>query len=195
MSNNVSAETFVHNDPFDLSRLRLSQDFAGKVGVKKAIITVPVRKPHRQWFVRVHPDESWRLETAVLELSDERETYLVDPALWPELPGEVIPKVLFTAINRQGVVFLWPVRLPGADGRHDEWNRSAIEAAQIAMNSWIRVSSNMSLGAYEVFTATADLPEPEFPEIGFKKLLETAFKERFIQSPDHPVIRKLRGEL
>ncbi len=195
MSKNASDSKAVHNDPFDLSRLRLSQDFAGKVGVKKAIITVPVRKPHRQWFVRVHPDESWRLETAVLELSDERETYLVDPALWPELPGEVIPKVLFTAINRQGVVFLWPVRLPGADGRHDEWNRSAIEAAQIAMNSWIRVSSNMSLGAYEVFTATADLPEPEFPEIGFKPLLETAFKERFIQSPDHPVIRKLRGEL
>ena len=61
------------NHTLDLERLRLSQDFPNKVGVKKAIITVPVRKPDRQWFVRVHADEAWRLETAVLELRDERE--------------------------------------------------------------------------------------------------------------------------
>ncbi len=191
----MSKEAVVPPDPFDLSRLRLSQDFAGKIGVKKALITVPVRKPHRQWFLRVHPDPSWRLETAVLELSDERETYLVEPALWPELSGEVAPKVLFTAMNRQGVVFLWPVRLPGADGRHDEWNRSALEAAQIAMNSWVRIAANMSLGGYEVYKATGEFPDPDWPEIGFKGLLEVAFKERFIQTPDHPVIRRLRGEL
>ncbi len=195
MSKNASDSKAVHNDPFDLSRLRLSQDFAEKIGVKKAVITVPVHKPHRQWFVRVHPDESWRLDTALVELTDERETYLVEPALWSELPGEVIPKVLFTAMNRQGVVFLWPVRLPGADGRHDEWNRSAIEAAQMAMTSWLRVVANMSLGAYEVFKATAEFPDPDWPEIGFKGLLQVAFKDRFIQTPDHPVIRKLRGEL
>ena len=72
----------------NLNKLRLSQDFANKVGVKKAIITVPVRKPGRQDFVRVHPDPAMRLETAVLELKDDRETYLVDPDLWSELPGE-----------------------------------------------------------------------------------------------------------
>ena len=60
----------------DLKRLRLSQDFGDQVGVHKRIITVPVRKPDRQWFIRIHPDETWRLETAVLELKDERETYL-----------------------------------------------------------------------------------------------------------------------
>ena len=32
-------------DPFDPERLRLSQDFAATVGVKKALLTVPVRKP------------------------------------------------------------------------------------------------------------------------------------------------------
>ena len=74
-----------NQEPLDLDRLRLSQDFADKVGVKKAIITVPVRKPERQWFVRVHPDQAWRLKTLVLELKDDRETYLVDPDLWSEL--------------------------------------------------------------------------------------------------------------
>ncbi len=194
MSNGGPSGVVIPNDQFDLERLRLSQDFAGEIGVKKAVITVPVRRPNRQWFVRVHPDASWRLETAVLELNDERETYLVEPDLWPELLGEIVPKVLFAAINRQGIVFLWPVRLPGADGRHDHWNRSALEAAQLAMNSWVRVAANMSLGAYDVYQASADLPEPEWPEIGFKRLLEVAFRDRFIQEPDHPVIRRLRGE-
>ena len=182
-------------DPFNLSRLRLSQDFASQVGVKKALLTVPVRKPTRQEFVRVHPDPAWRLETAVLELKEERETYLVDPDLWGELPGEIIPKALFTTINRQGVVALWPVRLPGEDGRHDEWNRSALEAAHMAMGGWIRVAANMSLGAYEVFQAVADLPEPEWPEIDFQEVLRIAFKSRFVQDTDHPVVRRLRGEM
>ena len=147
-----------NQESFNLDRLRLSQDFANKVGVKKAIITVPVRKPDRQWFVRVHPDPAWRLETAVLELRDDRETFVVDPDLWPELPGELVPKVLFTAINRQGVTFLWPVRLPGEDGRGNAWNSSALEAANLATKGWVRVAANMSLGAYEVFQATAVLP-------------------------------------
>jgi hypothetical protein len=181
-------------DPFDPSRLRLSQDYAATVGVKKQLITVPVRKPNRQDFIRVRSGAEWCLETAVLELKDDQETYLVDPSLWSEMPGEIIPKALFVAINRQGVVFLWPVKLPREDGRQDGWGRSAIQAAQMATNAWVRIAANMSLGAYEVYQATGDLPEPTWPEVDFKRLLEIAFKDRFIQSLDHPVIRKLKGE-
>ena len=184
-----------NEDLFDLKKLTLSQDFAEIVGVKKKIITVPVRKPHRQSFVRVHPDESWRLETAVLEVKEDRETYLVDPSIWSELPGEIIPEVLFTTINRQGVVFLWPIRLPGEDGRHNPWHRSALEVARLAIKQWVRVTANMSLGAYDVFEATGDFPEPEWPDISFQELLQVAFRDKFIQSLDHPVIQRLRGQL
>jgi hypothetical protein len=180
---------------FDLARLRLSQNFSEMVGVKKALLTVPVKKPGRQDFVRVRPGDDWRLETAVLELKEERETYLIDPALWQELPGEIIPKVLFTTINRQGVLTLWPIRLPGEDGRHDEWNRSALEAAEMAGKRWIRVAANMSLGAYEVYEAIGNIPEPNWPEVAFKEILKIAFKDRFIRTTDHPVIRRLRGEV
>ncbi len=182
-------------NPFDPARLRLSQNFAESVGVKKALLTVPVRKPGRQDFVRVHPDESYRLETAVLELKEERETYLVDPSMWHELPGEIVPKVLFTTINRQNVLTLWPIRLPGEDGRHDEWNRSALEAAEMAQKCWIRVAANMGLGAYEVYEAVSNLPEPEWPEVEFQEILRIGFKDRFITSLDHPVVRRLQGEM
>jgi len=182
-------------DPFDPSRLRLSQDFAATVGVKKALITVPVRKPSKQEFVRVHPDQAYRLETAVLELKEERETYLVEPSLWPELPSELTPKVLFTTMNRQGVLTLWPVRLPGEDGRLDEWNASALEAAEMARDRWVRMVANMGLGAYEVYEASGDLPDPTWPELTFTEILKVAFKGRYITEIEHPVIRRLRGEL
>ena len=140
------------------------------------------------------PDESYRLQTAVLELKEERETYLVTPELLPELVAEVTPKALFTTIDRQGNVFLWPIRLPGEDGRLDEWNRSALDAADMAMNAWVKVSANMGLGAYDVFEATGDLPDPKWPEQPFNELLRIAFKRFVIDTPDHPVLRRLRGE-
>ena len=62
----------------NLTSLRLSQDFAANLNIKKAIITVPVKKPHRQWFIRVHSNEEFRFQTGVIELKDERETYLAE---------------------------------------------------------------------------------------------------------------------
>ncbi len=179
---------------FDPARLRLSQDFSANVGVKKALITVPVRKPNRQEFVRVNPDPEYGLQTAILEIKEEREVYLVGPSLWPEMPGEIVPTQLHTAVNRQGVVFLWPIRLPGEDGRQMEWHRSLFQAAEMATKGWVKVQANMSLGAYEVFEATGNLPEPEWPNKTLEELLEIAFKDRFIANPDHPVLRRLRGE-
>jgi hypothetical protein len=184
-------------DPFDPARLRLSQDFASTVGVKKALLTVPVRKPDKSWFVQVHPGEAYRIQTAVIELKEDREVYLIDPTLWSELATEATfgARAIFTAVTRQGVVFLWPIRLPGHDGRLDEWNQSAIEATTIATGKWCRVVANMHLGAYEVFEAGGELAAPAWPEVSFTELLRIAFKGRFVDSLDHPVLRKLRGEV
>ena len=43
-------------DPFDPAALRLDQIFTDGTAVKKLLTTIPVRKPSRQDFVRVHPD-------------------------------------------------------------------------------------------------------------------------------------------
>jgi hypothetical protein len=104
-------------------------------------------------------------------------------------------RIFFTAVNRQGVLFLWPIRLPGPDGRVDEWSRTALEAAQMATKGWVRVTANLSLGAYEVFQATGQLPEPEWPNLPFPDVLRIAFKDRLIDNLDHPVLRRLRGEV
>jgi hypothetical protein len=182
--------------PFDPASLRIRGDLSNAMGVRKVLTSVPVRKPDRSSFVRVHPDDAYALETAVIELKEERETYLVAPALWPALAGEATfaTRVRFTAITRQATVFLWPCRLPGPDGRLDDWGRTALDAARLARARWVRVTANMALGAYDVFEDAEELTDPEWPQTPFRELLSVAFRDKLIDRADHPVLRRLRGE-
>jgi hypothetical protein len=184
-------------NPFDPARLRLSQDFRAAVGVRKVIVSIPVKKPISEWFVRAHPDQAYRIETAVLELKEDREMYLVAPELWEALATEPTfsPRLLTLSINRQGVAFLWPIRLPGPDGKLDSWNLSAHEACRMAEAEWIRVKSNQSLQGYDVEVASAALSEPSWPTMPFSEILRIAFRDRYISALDHPVLRRLRGEV
>jgi hypothetical protein len=178
----------------DLSKLRLSQEFLETAGAKKILTTVPVHKPRKQDFVRVHPDAEFRGAFAVIELKDDRERYLIMPEIAAALPTEIVMETFYTAINRQRVAFLWPVRLPATDGRINEWHRSAQEAADRAKDRWIRVVANMSLGAYEIMEAPGNYPDPEWPNYTFHELLRIGFRERIINSFDHAVLKRLRGE-
>jgi hypothetical protein len=182
------------DDPFaNLDNLRLTQDFAETYGVKKLLTTIPVRRPNPQDFIRVHPQADFRENLPAVDLKAEREMYVVTRSMQAELSMECVPATVFTAINRQGVVFLWPVRLPGPDGKLNEWWRSAAEAAALAMTRWVRVKANMDLGAYEIFSATGVLQDPTWPELTFNELLKIAFRDRVIDSIDHPVVKRLRG--
>lgn len=143
----------------------------------------------------MHPDPAFREAFAVIELKEDREHYLVMPDIAAAFPTEIVTEMLYTAINRQRVVSLWPVRLPASDGRVNEWHRSLQEAAERAMERWIRVTANMNLGAYEITEATAKMPDPEWPaEYTFHDMLRIGFRDRIINSLDHPVLKRLRGE-
>ena len=185
----------LNEDLFEnLEQLRIDQNFSETIGVKKQITTIPVRKPHNQDFFRVHDDESYHLQTAILEIKEDRENYIVARGLWEELSNEITPKILYTTINRQGVLFLWPVRLPDENGRLDKWNQSAHKAAQMGMKEWIRLSFNFSLGAYETLTPRGNLQDPEWPKIKFNEILKIAFQDNIIDEINHPVLKQLRGE-
>lgn len=178
---------------FDPSKLKLSQNYGNEVGVKKRIFSIPVRKPNGQEYVRTHPE--FRLATLVLVDKTEGETYLVQSDLYESLPGMLVPKVIYPTITRQNTLILWPIRLPDNDGRHDPWNHTALQAAELAKDKWVRVSSNRNARCYDVFEATGNFPEPEWPEMSLEQMLETAFQGHYIETPDHMLLKKLRGEI
>jgi hypothetical protein len=51
----------------------------------------------------------------------------------------------------------------------------------------------MSLGYYRIYRAEGDIPDPVWPDKPFPELLKLAFAKLVIDSPDHPIVRRLRG--
>lgn len=193
-SENASDQESV-NDGNEFEQYRFSQDFESMAGIKKQILVVPVRKPDRQTWFWIHPDEDWRMPFALIELKEERDTYLVSPEVYPELAGECLPKYLITCQTKTGMTFFWPIKMAGPDGRLDPWNQSALRIVTEYPARWIRVVANLSLGAYEVYIAEGEFPPPTWPAEGFQSLLKKAFKDKIIETLDHPIVRMLRGRV
>lgn len=178
----------------DLNSLRLSQNFGESVSVTKLLNTVPVQKPRKTEFFRINSNPDNALTCGIIEFKEDNQIYLVNQRLQDALALEIVGKILCHGITKQGVNFLWPIKLPDEAGNLDSWNKSALEAADIAKNEWIRLSANRHLGAYEIMVARGDLPEPIWPQQSFTELLTVAFRGRVIDSLDHPAVRRLRGE-
>jgi hypothetical protein len=178
----------------NLENLRIDQNFANLVGVEKIIARVPIRKPSKQEWVRVHPDEKFHMQMALLEDELENEFYALAPELVGSVTQELVFKKLYYSINREGVVFLFPAKLHDSTGRLDSWNSSRHKAAITAMEQWVRVVSNRSLGAYDIYISKTKLNDPTWPELSINEILEIAFEGRIITDMNHPILKTLRGE-
>lgn len=177
---------------FDLEALRLRQDFDQLAGTRKVVTTIQVRKPKKFEFVRTRPETEW-YPTVVYESEEDRAYYLVRHGLLGELAGQHKPVTLVPTILRSGDVFLWPLRLPGADGKTMDWWTSAYEAAQLAQTSWLRLAANQSTGSYDIFLAEHQTTDPVWPDLARDALLRLAFRRHYIDQFDHPALKKLRG--
>ncbi len=181
-------------DPWDPESLRITDD---DVPTEQVLLSIPVRKPKRQDFFRVRPGDDYTLNTIIYvrEHGLDKEVYLIARELRAVL-GEDGDRVrLFTCMSRRDVLFLWPAKLPEADGAGRAWHTSALEIAEEAKKSWVRMVSDRDAGSYAMHVAKGDLGEPTWPDLSLKDLIRLAFKERYIDTPHHDVIRELNGEL
>ena len=180
---------------WNVDALRLNQSFDEIVGAQPIRANVAVRKPGPQEWFQVHPDSTWRLQTTILQLKEEGESYLVSPALRAELWEEILPIVLYTAVSRQAEPFLWPVRLPKVDGRIDKFIEMDLTAAKVAETKWVRRYWVPEIKSHKILAAKNLTDIPVWPDVGFEELLKIAFRDRFISTLDHPVVKNLRGEI
>ena len=125
----------------------------------------------------------------------EAETYLVTPEVQHLVSTELRQVRLFTAINKHGTVFLWPVSSPRRQRPYppDRRHRSPVRGA--GQNPWVKMHWEPDLGGYEMQRAKGDLGEPQWPDKSLRDLIELAFRHHLIDRPDHPVIRELAGEI
>lgn len=173
--------------------LRLPVGYAEQQhAVKQAVVAVNVGKPSKHQFVRTSKDESQHFEAGLLK-DDDGTLYLVIPGMFPILGDLVKPYRLVTTYIKHAGIMLWALRYPNTNRTTDLWATSAMEAADIAQNKWVRIQGNMSLGYYEVSVAQGDLGEPDWPSVTIEELLDKAFAGRIVDSEDHPIVRRLRG--
>jgi hypothetical protein len=178
------------------NRFRISQNYADHIQTRKKAVLVPLRKPDPQEWVFIHPGKDWRESVGVLEDKINREIYVVEPRLLPEITEVLIPKLLAAYFTRSGSLGLWPIRLPNESGRQDTYNRSALEIVERYAGQWIRVLTSESNRCYEILemASTVEMPTPKWPDGGFPYLFEIAFKANIIASLEHPLLKTLRGE-
>ncbi len=189
-------------DPFDPMAFAVSPAALaaaqGDLGVVPQLTGLTVRKPNKQEFFRVCVDPAYSVAVPLLELKEEREVYLVAPAVAVSLPGDCMVKRLTLCQSRQGSLFLWPIPIPPEPGtkgaQRNEWHESARQVAVSASKNWVRMTPDMAAGRYNVAIATGITAEPIWPEQSMRDLLELAFgKERLITEQGHHLVKRLLG--
>lgn len=187
----TEANGSTQNSPF--SSLRLAQNFGETLGVKKVLSTVQVGKPGKDRFFRAHKSPSMVFPGMLLENKATSEVYLVSAQIAGVLGNLVRPVELHAAIDRQGNPSLIPVPLPDQNGNRNHWHQSLAEAVIRSQETWIRITANKAIGGYDIFEATAKLPEPIWPTESMDSLLDVAFRGRILNDPHHPVVIDLLG--
>jgi hypothetical protein len=182
----------------DLEAFKVDMKEAGLEGAQEQLATISVRKPPADDFVMVNPEREMSLTVALHENRDNftSEYYVVLPKMLGTMLDlrSVFYAQLYVTVTRSGLVMLWPVKLP-TGGAGNPWYDSALKGAELAKANWIRIFADPGQKQYRIMKALGDFDEPVFPDKPLSEILEIAFRGRVIDSADHPVCRKLRGEV
>jgi hypothetical protein len=105
--------------------------------------------------------------------------------------------VIYAWLSLSGVFCLSDIPLPDPDGKDNSYNRSRRLAYQKGTTKWVKIQPNKALGAYEIIETKTKIAEPVWPEEPetVEKAIEIALGDKLIDSDDHPVLKRFRGEL
>lgn len=179
-----------HQLKLPVTPTRRNQDFSSLLSNPIESLVLEVRKPNRQWYIRVHP--TWNFYCYLFQDYTSQIIYLVAKHLYKDCPDVIQRKILFPAITlREDLLFFWSVNL---GNRNNTYNRTAMEAVELAKTVWIRISSDDKSRSYKIHPSERQGIEPKFPsDDDLKKLVLRAFKGKTIEDKDHPVLKHLRG--
>ena len=147
------------------------------------IISIRVRRPAKKDFIRAH--RTYQFTAYIIE--DEDETYYVAPSMRQLLKDEDVPMrkvVLVPYINKRRSIFLWAITTTEIE----DWHATAMKAVQVARERWIRIASKKETTSYIYRVAKRDYGEPEWPALSLNEMLDLAFGNRYVDSPNHAAV-------
>ncbi len=181
---------------FDISEFYIPQgvDESG-ITAEKILTRLPIRKTGKAEFVRSHPSLEYRRELYLYEDKDGDGTfYVVHPRLVPEIAIFVSQYLLVLCVNNYDVPFFFPVNLSTSKAM-TKFRENALEFVERSQTRWMRRTWNSAINEHELFGARNMEKEPVFPEGTIEELLKLAAKGGMIKSTDHPIYKKLLGEM
>jgi hypothetical protein len=151
---------------------------------------IEVKKPPKDHYVHAHPDPKFNWIFPLYSDSEAKryEPHLIAPelSLPPEVQVNIVETRLVVTMTDTERIFLWWVPQTGS-----EWHESADNCILTAMMQWVKVIPTSS--GYRLEYQRVKNPAPVFPDWSFAEYLSRAFKDRYIESLDHAVIKRLRG--
>ncbi len=162
---------------------------------EKVLTSLPVRKPKRDEWIRLHPEIHTRVYT--YESREDNSWYVVLPTVVEPMLDVVRYVQLTLAVNYGGSAFVHPVPVPTERKPHRA-HVTAFAGAEQAMREWVRISWNG--GEYGIYRRqhSGAKVEPAWPAevTNPSEMLRFAAKAggiEVIDSLDHPVVRELQG--
>ena len=168
-----------------------------KMAVEDVVMDIRFSKPVTRQYFRTRPGElgvSSHIYAFIEDSYDNARTiYLVARDVFEQYRSECFLANLVTCINRQGSLFLWPLRIDKGK-RVNSWNRSAREAAIMAEKYWMAKRPNQpGVNFYNFKRALGNLDEPKWPDKKFEEIIEIAIRNYFINDSNHPVMQAILG--
>ena len=182
----------------NLDRVRAKASQQSVIGVTTEYTVIAIRNPKPDEFFRVMPGEEYTSDVNILQMKTDNDWYLVDEGILPDIQLESQLKVmqLYVCVTQNSTPFLCLIPLPDSDGRLNSWHESGHKSMEEAKSFWIRRQADKSNGGYLITKAiNAQLPDPRWPSEPLEDLIEKAFDRYYINRIDHPVLRRLRGEV
>ena len=180
--------------PFSLADIRNDQDFGEQIGLKYHTAKPQVKRPNKYGFFRtLGPREDW-ISATVIDTGSAGEIFLVSNNIRDSVIAFCSPVLLVPWIDRDDEICIWPLKRPKEGNSPMGWHTSALDAATRALFHWTQMTANSSASAYDIAAAQGNLPDPQWPDpLDITDLIQKTFADRFIDSLDHPTIRRMRG--
>jgi hypothetical protein len=157
------------------------------IGEVRQTLVVKFARPGSQEWVRCHPAPERVRYFNCLREQRERKLFVVHPSLCSVLGPQIRRYRVTQAITTDGVSYLWPAPASSAM----ESDQAHFGAQQLALKQWTRTEwDGRSFG---VCTPEIDFGEPPWPDLPFSEILTLALSGHYIDSPGHPLIRRLQG--
>ena len=189
------------NQLIDVSALVVDQSYSeGMVGGHK-VFKIKERDPTKHEWFRVNPESEYKqmLWGFVHECGGEKVKYLATPEIAQYLDehgAECRPLHVYVCCSKTLVPFLWVIAgpTPSMSGRETPWLNNRLEAAERAGKTWVRLQWNGAERQHDIYENPQIIIEPKFPEKTFGEIVTEVFKEKYLDTVEHPVVRDITAQ-